>query len=170
MRKSESDKRAVDLPETITEARALALIAAQRRDVKVKLDLHPEASSALVDRIEIQQVLLNLVRNAIEAMAESPRRRVVIATAPAADGMIEVSVADTGPGLADQVREKLFQPFVTTKSEGMGVGLSICRSIVEAHGGRMWAADNAGGGTVFCFTVRRAPAEPVVLERHRGAA
>ena len=67
--------------------------------------------------------------------------------------MIEVRVADTGPGLAPQVREKLFQPFTTTKAHGMGVGLSICRSIIEAHGGRLWAADNPGGGTLFCFTV-----------------
>jgi two-component system, LuxR family, sensor kinase FixL len=70
--------------------------------------------------------------------------------------MVEISVADTGPGLADEVRDNLFQPFVTTKPNGMGVGLSVCRAIVESHGGRLWADDNPGGGTIFRFTVRRA--------------
>jgi two-component system, sensor histidine kinase and response regulator len=173
VKKGETEKRAEDLPETIEEARSLALIGARRHDVEVELRLHPEASAALIDKIQIQQVLLNLVRNAIEAMAESPRRSVVIATAPASGGMIEVSVADTGPGLAAEVREKLFQPFVTTKGGGMGVGLSICRSIIEAHDGRLWAADNPDGGTVFRFTLPRARmelSERMASGRRRGAA
>jgi two-component system sensor kinase FixL len=164
VRKGDTEKRAENLLQTFEEARVLALLATQRHDAEVTLDVPDQASWALMDRIEIQQVLLNLVRNAIEAMAESPRRGVVIAAAPAADDMIEVSVADTGPGLADVVREKLFQPFVSTKSDGMGVGLSICRTIVEAHGGRLWAAGNPGGGTVFRFTLRRALPAPVVTE------
>jgi two-component system sensor kinase FixL len=86
-------------------------------------------------------------------MAGSPRRSIVISAFPSGDDLIEVRVADTGPGLAPEVREKLFRPFTTTKVHGMGVGLSICRSIVEAHGGKLWAADNPGGGTLFCFTL-----------------
>ena len=90
------------------------------------------------------------------------RLALVLATAPSADGMIEVSVADTGPGLGPTVRERLFQPFVTTKRDGMGVGLSICQSIMQAHGGRIWAEDHPGGGTVFRFTVPDALAGAVV--------
>ncbi len=101
-----------------------------------------------VDKVQIQQVLLNLIRNAVEVMTESPRREIAISAGPVAGDAIEVRVADTGPGLA-----RLFQPFTTTKQHGMGLGLSICRSIVVAHGGKLWAEDNPGGGTVFCFTL-----------------
>jgi two-component system sensor kinase FixL len=88
-------------------------------------------------------------------MATGSRREIVIATSLPDERMVEISVADTGPGLSEAVRAKLFQPFVTTKEQGLGVGLSICRTIVEAHGGRMWVTDNFGGGTVFHFTVPR---------------
>jgi two-component system, LuxR family, sensor kinase FixL len=107
----------------------------------------------LIDRVQIQQVLLNLIRNAIEAMADSPRRELVIRAAASPNGMAEISIADTGPGLADTVRERLFQPFITTKASGMGVGLSICQSIIELHGGQIWASANPGGGTLFRFTL-----------------
>ncbi len=158
IRKSDSDKRVENLAATVEETIALAVVGAERSDIGLELRLDPEASMAVIDKVQIQQVLLNLIRNAIDAMADRLRRSLVIATAPAADGMIEVSVADNGPGLAGAVREKLFQPFVTTKESGMGVGLSICRSIIEGHGGRLWAEDNPGGGTVFRFTLTRPPA------------
>ena len=126
-----------------------------------KTRIDPLACAALID-IQIQQVLLNLIRNAAEAMAGSTHPVLVIATAPAPEGMIEVTVADSGPGLRAQGQERLFQPFVTTKSDGMGAGLSISCSIVEAHGGRIWAEANPGGGTVFRFSVpdARVAAEP----------
>ena len=108
---------------------------------------------AFMDKIQIQQVLLNLLRNAVEAMAPGPRRELTIATGPSTDGMVEVAVADTGPGVLQAIRERLFQPFVTSKESGMGVGLSICRSIIDAHGGELWADDNPSGGTVFRFTL-----------------
>ena len=102
--------------------------------------------------MQIQQVLLNLIRNAVEAMEQSPRRELSVRVG-AADGMVQVSVADTGPGVAATVAAQLFQPFVTTKPDGMGIGLSVCRTIIEAHGGRLWMEPDPVGGSRFHFTV-----------------
>ena len=153
VKKSDVEHRPEDLASTITEAMELALAGGQGRGVVVNTSLDPSLPPVLIDRVQIQQVLLNLVRNAVEAMSASPRRELLIATAPLAAGLVEVTVADTGPGLAPAVREKLFEPFLTTKATGLGVGLSICRTIIESHGGRIWATDNPGGGTVFHFVV-----------------
>lgn len=153
VRKGEVSRQRENLPKIVEEASALSLVGQKARGAQVSLRLDPVAGWVWVDKVQIQQVLFNLVRNAVEAMAECERRDIVIATMPAAEGMVEISVADTGPGLSPEVRRRLFQPFVTTKPAGMGVGLSICRSIVEAHGGQMSAHDNPGGGTVFRFTV-----------------
>jgi len=98
-------------------------------------------------------VLLNLIRNAVDAMTDSPKRELTITTRLADKDTVEVSVADTGPGIEPQIAGQLFQPFITTKRQGMGVGLSISRTIVDAHGGRIWAEPNDGGGTVFRFTL-----------------
>ena len=114
-------------------------------------------ASAFCDRVQIEQVVFNLVRNAVEAMADSGRRTLAIAADSTTDDMIEVSVADTGAGLSPKIRAKLFEPFVTTKASGLGVGLSICRVIIEAHGGQLWADDNPGGGTIFRFTLPQGP-------------
>jgi two-component system sensor kinase FixL len=148
-------------PESVTrlieEASALALVGAKERGIKVMMKFDPELPTALVDRVQVQQVLLNLLRNAIEAMEESELRELTVATA-VVDGMIRVSVADTGSGISPEVAPRLFQPFVTTKANGMGIGLSVCRTIVEAHNGRLWVEANAGGGSVFHFTVSAAVA------------
>jgi len=152
VKKGETERRVEDIRATLEEARTLAEADAGERG-SIEISAGPGLPSALIDKVQIQQVLLNLIRNALEAMAESPRREIVVSAFPADEDMIEIRVADTGPGLALEVREKLFRPFTTTKAHGMGVGLSICRSIVEAHGGRLWATDNPGGGTVFCFTL-----------------
>jgi two-component system sensor kinase FixL len=98
-------------------------------------------------------VLLNLARNAMEAMQDASRRELVIGTALRDDGMVEISVGDTGTGIAPEIASQLFQPFITTKRQGMGVGLSICRTIVEAHGGKIWVDSTPGEGTVFRFTL-----------------
>jgi two-component system sensor kinase FixL len=108
----------------------------------------------LADKVQVQQVLLNLIRNAIEAMTDSPRRDLTIATQATGDNSLTVSVIDTGQGIAPEIKAQLFQPFVTTKRQGMGVGLSISRTIIEAHGGKIWIEDNPGGGTIFRFTLR----------------
>ena len=95
----------------------------------------------------------------MEALAAVERRELTIRTARSAGGPVEVAVSDTGPGLAEEVTKQLFQPFVTTKEKGMGLGLSICRTIIEAHGGRIWVEPRPQGGTIFRFTLRMASEE-----------
>jgi two-component system sensor kinase FixL len=158
--RGESERRIESLPKLVEDASTLALIGARENGVEVSFRLDATAELVLADRIQIQQVLVNLIRNAIEVMAESPNRRELeIATVANTDETVEVSVADTGAGLAPEVAAHLFQPFVTTKRKGMGLGLSICRTIVEAHGGRIWVDSRAGGGTIFRFTLRAAKLE-----------
>ncbi|MET7244918.1 PAS domain S-box protein [Methylobacterium sp. EM32] len=153
--RGEGERHIEELPKLIEEASALALVGARERGVRVTFALDPRAPLVLADRIQVQQVLLNLIRNAIEAMQDGPRRELRVTTrALPEDGLVEVAVADTGPGLAPEVADRLFQPFVTTKAHGMGVGLSICRTIVEAHGGKILAASRPGEGTRFHFTLR----------------
>ncbi|QQO22697.1 PAS domain S-box protein [Bradyrhizobium diazoefficiens] len=151
--RGESEKRVESLSKLIEEAGALGLAGAREQNVQLRFSLDPDADLVLADRVQIQQVLVNLFRNALEAMAQSPRRELVVANTRVADDMIEVEVSDTGSGFRDDVIPNLFQTFFTTKETGMGVGLSISRSIIEAHGGRMWAESNAAGGATFRFTL-----------------
>lgn len=150
--RGETDRRDENVNLLVEEAAALALVGAKSAGVTTRLVLRPDLPTILVDKVQIQQVLLNLIRNALEAMDKSDERVLTI-EATAADGQVTVAVADTGPGLSAEVAQNLFQPFVTTKARGMGVGLSICRSIIEAHGGRIWASPRDGGGTVFAFVL-----------------
>jgi two-component system sensor kinase FixL len=154
--RGEGERRAEPLPRLIQEACALAMVGAKGSGVQLRLDLDPDLAAVMVDRVQIQQVVLNLVRNAVDAMEQSQRKQVVISAAVGEENMALVSVADSGPGLDPAVAGRLLQPFVTTKATGMGVGLSISRTIVEAHGGRIWTEPNPGGGAVFKFTVRLA--------------
>ncbi|MCK1390388.1 sensor protein FixL [Bradyrhizobium sp. 1] len=151
--RGESEKRVESLSKLIEEAGALGLAGAREQNVQLRFSLDPDADLVLADRVQIQQVLVNLFRNALEAMAQSPRRELVVANKRVSDDMIEVEVSDTGSGFQDGVIPNLFQTFFTTKDAGMGVGLSISRSIIEAHGGRMWAESNASGGATFRFTL-----------------
>jgi two-component system sensor kinase FixL len=157
--RGESEKRVESLSKLIEEAGALGLAGAREQNIQLRFNLNPAFDRVLVDRVQIQQVLVNLFRNALEAMAQSPKRELVAANAGVADDMIEVTVSDTGHGFHDDVKPNLFQTFFTTKETGMGVGLSISRSIIEAHGGRMWAENNAAGGATFRFTLPAASNE-----------
>jgi two-component system sensor kinase FixL len=157
--RGESEKRVERLSKMIEEAGALGLTGAREQGVSLHFILDPDCDLVLVDRVQIQQVLVNLFRNALEAMANSPKRKLVATNTKTADDMIEIAVSDTGHGIGDNHRASLFQTFFTTKETGMGVGLSISRTIVEAHGGRMWAESNSSGGATFRFTLPAAPSE-----------
>jgi two-component system sensor kinase FixL len=157
--RGESERRIESLQRLITEASALALVGAGDQNVEVDVRLDPLADRVLVDRIQIQQVLLNLIRNAIEAMEDSPVRRLLIYSEREASGLIRITVADSGPGLAPDVAKHLFEAFRSTKESGMGLGLSISATIVAAHGGRIWTEPSKLGGTAFHFTVIDADSE-----------
>ncbi|MCW5734113.1 MAG: PAS domain S-box protein [Enhydrobacter sp.] len=153
--RGDSERRVENLPKLIEDASTLAMVGTRENAITVSFRLDPRAEQVLVDRIQIQQVLVNLIRNAVEILSESPgRRELEIETLLESDGTIQVGVSDSGTGLAPEVRAHLFQPFVTTKQKGMGLGLSICRTIVEAHGGKIWADPRPRGGTIFRFTLR----------------
>jgi two-component system sensor kinase FixL len=157
--RGETEKRPENISKLVEEASALALVGAPEEGVKPRFSFENHTNSVLVEKVQIQQVLLNLMRNAIEAMHDSARKELLVGTKEVAGDMIEVSVADSGPGISEEIADRLFQPFVTTKPSGMGVGLSISKRIVEAHGGEMWAESNPGGGTVFRFTLQQAEAD-----------
>ena len=143
------------LPKLIEEASVLGFVDAGLLGIRHRLELDPSALWVLADRVQIQQVLINLIRNAIEAMEHSREREILISTRAEAD-WIEVSVADTGPGIAPEHLDTLFSQFMTTKTGGMGIGLPISRTIVELHGGQIWAENRPEGGALFHFTLPKA--------------
>ncbi|MDB5457865.1 MAG: fixL [Caulobacter sp.] len=156
--KGETEHLLEDPAKLMEEASALALVGAKEQGVRVVLRFARTVGPVIVDKIQVQQVALNLIRNAIDAMETAPRRELTISVA--ADGdMALISVADTGPGVSPEINERLFQPFVTSKPHGLGVGLSICRTIIDAHGGRIWAEPNDQGGATFSFTLPLAETE-----------
>ncbi len=160
IQKGRTDRAWERVGTVIEEAAALALVGASDRDIKIHIDIAPNLPEAMMDRVQIQQVLTNLIRNAVEAMANMPERHLTITGRSVRAEAIEIAVADTGPGIAPEVAKDLFKPFVTTKQTGMGVGLSICRSIVQSHGGDLRVESNPAGGSTFRFTLPLQPAEP----------
>ena len=147
--KGETDRALEDINTVVEEASALALVGTRGKGIAVRRVLGEGLPPVLLDKIQIHQVITNLIRNSVDALDGVKQREIVISTRRAGQDSIEITIADTGPGLAPEVADRLFQPFVTTKAAGLGIGLSICRSIVDAHGGRLFASDNPGGGVVF---------------------
>ncbi|TFU03854.1 PAS domain-containing sensor histidine kinase [Polymorphobacter arshaanensis] len=151
--RGESEKRIEPLGKLVAEAQALALIGNGNGEVDIQVDFGSAPVSVLVDRIQIQQVLFNLLRNAIEAGGNTPRKRIRITAQPCEGEMVELVVEDDGSGPGAEAARHLFEPFQSSKAEGMGLGLSICRTIVEAHGGRIWYQPGDNGGSAFHFTL-----------------
>jgi two-component system sensor kinase FixL len=163
--KGESDHRLENLNVVVDEAVGLAMVGSRHQGVRISVELDPKTPPVFIDKIQIQQVILNLVRNALEAMGQTGRREVTVST-QARGRSVEMRVADSGPGLAAEIAERLFEPFLTTKKTGMGLGLSICREIVEAHRGRISATANHPSGTVFSVTLPAADEEEAGNESH----
>ena len=155
--RDESEKRVESLAKLVEEAGALGLTGSREQGVLLLFHLDSRFDRVMVDRVQIQQVLVNLFRNAMEAMQDAPKQELSVTNARAPDDMIEIVVSDTGSGFSNETQAKLFQTFFTTKPTGMGVGLSISRSIIEAHGGRLSAESNSSGGATFRFTLPAAP-------------
>jgi two-component system sensor kinase FixL len=155
--RADSERRIEAVSPLLREALELARYDMRQRGVNIRLGSVPADMRILADKIQIQQLLLNLLRNAAEAVANQEHREIALLTEANA-AAVEISVVDNGPGLPYEIRDKLFQPFVSTKATGMGVGLSICHTIITAHDGRLWADPNPDGGTIFRFTLPIAPA------------
>ena len=151
--RGEMERRIEALPSMIEEASALVLSSIAPLAVRLRFEFDDSARNVLVNRVQIQQVIVNLIRNAFEAMADREPREVTLATSALDDETIEIAVADIGPGIPGEIAGRLFEPFVSSKHDGMGLGLSISRSIIEAHGGQLVAEPNPGGGTIFRFTL-----------------
>lgn len=155
----ETEHRVESLSRIVTEANALALVGSREHGIDVQVDLDSAHDLVFVDRIQIQQVLFNLIRNAIEAMLDGAARALTISASQGPPDMVTVCIQDTGSGISESVAPQLFQPFVTSKVAGMGIGLSICRTIIEAHGGRIWYEPGPDSGTIFRFTLPSAEVE-----------
>jgi len=153
LKKRESVRTQEDINAVVREGIELSLAGTGHANIELRLDLTQENPMVLIDKIQVQQVVINLIRNSVEAMQGLPRRILSVTTRRLDTGHLEIEVADTGPGLSPEISERLFQPFVTSKANGMGIGLSICQSIVEAHKGRIWATPNAPTGVAFHFTL-----------------
>ncbi len=153
IRKDESERRLEPINTAVEEAAALALIGASDRNIELIFSLDEALPPVLMDRIEVQQVVLNILRNAIEAFEGTGERKIWISTRPAGPDRVEVDIRDNGPGLAPHVADDPFRPFQTTKADGMGIGLAISHTIIEAHGGELWAENPPEGGAAFRFTL-----------------
>jgi len=151
--RGDTERRPEDVKRLIEEAGALALVGSRERGIKSVFAFGPEDDVVIADRVQIQQVLINLLRNAMEAMRDSETKILTVTTRHAEDDRLAVIVSDTGPGIADDIAPQLFQPFVTSKPNGMGVGLSISRRIIESHGGELTVQRNEAGGATFTFTL-----------------
>jgi C4-dicarboxylate-specific signal transduction histidine kinase len=157
--RGEPDKTLQNLHDILDEAQELVIVEAKQSNINIVFRLDAADDRILADRVQIKQVLVNLMRNARDAMGVSRTRKMTISTSLSGRSMIRLDVADTGSGLSEEARASLFEPFATTKPNGLGVGLTIARSIVEAHYGKIWAGPNSDGGATFSFTLPLAAME-----------
>lgn len=160
--RGETEKAQEDIHKLVEEAGALALVGSRERGIRSIFEFGPDAKLVMVDGVQIQQVLINLIRNGMEAMRDSEKRELVVQTSLDGKGWVVVEVADTGTGIPDEIAAQLFKPFMTTKPGGMGIGLSISKRIVESHGGEIVAQKNESGGTTFRFTL------PAIEDHHEN--
>lgn len=157
--RGEINRRVLSIAQLVEDATVLGMIGAQEKGVQFSIDIAEDTNHVFVDRVQIQQVMVNLMRNAIESMADSPHKRLHIGVQTIDDEMVEIAVSDTGSGIDLDLGERIFDPFASTKGDGMGLGLSICRTIIESHGGTIRAEPNPGGGTIFRITLEKAAQE-----------
>jgi len=150
--RGDTERSVLDINTVVKEICELTMLGTASESIDLKMSLADDLPSVLIDHVQIQQVIHNLVRNSIDALSDSDGSTIVVTTLARGD-MVEVSVGDDGPGFPETIRESLFEPFVSTKLDGIGIGLSICRSIVDAHGGRIVVDDNPRGGARISFTV-----------------
>ena len=154
--KGEVEREVVSVAKLIGDSTTLGLVGAREKGITWSINVDDDIGDVMADRIQIQQVLVNLLRNAIEAMEMTSQKQLIIDVHAVSNNQVKIVVNDTGCGLDAEIEANLFKPFVSTKAKGMGLGLSICRTIIDAHGGQLQAEPNAGGGTIFWFTVNRA--------------
>jgi len=162
--KGEVTLEVLSMAELVNHSTTLGLIDARVKGVDYCFDIQPDINHVMADKVQIQQVMINLMRNAIEAMENSPVKQLTVAAHSAPDNRVEFIVQDTGPGIPPEIGDSLFDPFASSKSEGMGLGLSICKTIIEAHGGELTCEPVPNGGTIFRFTLQKAPKEQSDVE------
>jgi len=153
MEKRDSRKVVEDIGHIVKESVGVVTFGAPDSDIAIELDIDPNLPAVVVDKIQVQQILVNLGRNSMEAMLQVDPRKLTVRTRRGEPGFVDVVVADTGPGLPPDVASHLFEPFVTTKNAGMGLGLMICQTLAEANGGRLWWLEDSRPGTAFCFSL-----------------
>ena len=153
IKQDESERRLEPINAIVEEAAALALIGASDHHIELIFDLNDSLPSVLIDRIEVQQVVLNILRNAIEAFEGPGERKIRVSTGAVGSEKVRVDIRDNGPGLAPEIADDPFRPFQTTKEDGLGIGLAISRTIIDAHGGQLWAKNLPEGGAAFCFSL-----------------
>ena len=153
--RGEINRQVLSIAQVVEDATVLGMIGAQEKGIECSIDIAPDTNHVFVDRVQIQQVMVNLMRNAIEAMSDTARKNLHIAVTSIDDGLVEIAISDTGSGIDPELGDHIFDPFASTKGDGMGLGLSICRTIIEAHGGTIQADPNPEGGTIFRITLEK---------------
>ena len=153
--RGEINRQTLSIAQVVEDATVLGMIGAQEKGIEFSIDIAPDTNHVFVDRVQIQQVMVNLMRNAIEAMSDTARKNLHIAVTSIDDGLVEIAISDTGSGINPELGDHIFDPFASTKGDGMGLGLSICRTIIEAHGGTIQADPNPEGGTIFRITLEK---------------